>query len=92
MKNLEERKADFIVEVNGFAGKYDSHLRKDFCDYWTEHNLNARKMRFELSKNQPFNTNLRLAYWKRRSTEMKPKASESTDMQRKAISKLSKYD
>jgi hypothetical protein len=41
----------------------------EFRDYWTEHNDNGKKMRFEYAKNQPFNVSRRLATWSKRNQE-----------------------
>ena len=63
MKTLEERKEDFKMRV------YELDEPKDrldaFYDYWAEHNDGGKKMRFELSKNQPFNTKRRMGTWKK---------------------------
>ena len=63
MKTLEERKEDFKMRV------YELDEPKDrldaFYDYWSEHNDGGKKMRFELSKNQPFNTKRRMGTWKK---------------------------
>ena len=63
MKTLEERKEDFkmlVYELDEPRDRLDA-----FYDYWSEHNDGGKKMRFELSKNQPFNTKRRMGTWKK---------------------------
>ena len=64
-KTLEERKDDFTWKCVEFIGEYPDELVCEFKDYWTEHNEGGKKMRFEMSKNQPFNIKRRLATWKK---------------------------
>lgn len=71
-KSLEDRKEHFTDEVaatqlNGTQYKGDMLL--EFIDYWTEHNEGGQKMRFEMSKNQPFNIKRRLVTWATRSKQ-----------------------
>jgi hypothetical protein len=61
---IEERKAIFKSKVIVCEENYIPSL-KEFFDYWSEHNDNGKKMRFEMSKNQPFNIKRRLATWKK---------------------------
>lgn len=68
-KPMEERKAVFLEELKGFQDKYDSNMLNAFWKYWTEHNTNGKLMRFEMSKNQPFNMGRRLGTWKRLQIE-----------------------
>jgi len=71
---LEERKKLFEVKVWHAVGEtfneYSKELLRDFCDYWTEHNEQGRKMRFE--KEKVFNIKRRLATWKRHSLQWNP--------------------
>jgi hypothetical protein len=53
------------------TGADNFQIRTDFISYWTEHNENGKKMRLEMSKNQPFNIKRRLATWKRMSKNNK---------------------
>lgn len=62
-KTIEDRKQDFKELLSNYLLKYDKDLLNEFYEYWTAHNENSKKMRFELSKNQPFYTNYRLATW-----------------------------
>jgi len=61
--NIESRKLAFSKQLNPFLDKYGKPLLKDFLEYWCEHNENGKKMRFEMSKNQPFNISRRLSTW-----------------------------
>lgn len=61
-KTIDERKNDFMQEVaNKGLNKYPRDMLRAFFDYWTEHNENGRKMRFEMQK--VFNISGRLATW-----------------------------
>ena len=43
---------------------------EEFCDYWTEYNVNGKKMKFE--KEKTFHPMRRLKQWKRNSQQMNP--------------------
>ncbi len=58
---------------------------KEFFYYWTEKSDNGKKMRFELSKNQPFNTARRLTTWKK--NENKFGTPKTTTEDRQAINR-----
>ena len=64
-KTLEERKSYFMFKVGEHCDDYNEEFNEEFVGYWTEHNDNGKKMRFEMSKNQPFNIKRRLATWKK---------------------------
>jgi hypothetical protein len=59
---LEERKQQFHQLAWMQLG---SELTQDFIDYWTEHSINGKKMRFE--KEKVFDIKRRFATWKRNS-------------------------
>ena len=63
-KSIQERKSEFKNSLSKFLDKYDKDLLNAFYGYWTEHNENGKKMRFEYAKNQPFNIGRRLGTWK----------------------------
>jgi len=71
---LNKRKVQFKKLLNPFLEKYGSNLLKDFYSYWSEHNINGKKMRFEYSKNQPFDINRRLQTWLNRQDFKKEKS------------------
>jgi hypothetical protein len=61
--SLINRKARFGKSLKSFKSKYSDKDRGEFFEYWTEHNTNGKKMRFEYAKNQPFNMGRRLGTW-----------------------------
>ena len=65
VKVKEDKEAVFKKTLLNFQDKYEVDLLKEFFYYWTEKSDNGKKMRFELSKNQPFNTARRLSTWKK---------------------------
>ena len=58
-KDIIFRKKEFESKVSLFD--YDTKLKIEFCDYWTEQNQKGTKMRFEMQKT--FDINLRLKRW-----------------------------
>jgi len=67
--NLEDRKFKFATSLKTYLNKYSETMLEGFFNYWTEHNEGGQKMRFEMSKNQPFNMSRRLATWKSRQND-----------------------
>tara|TARA_R110000772_G_scaffold268739_1_gene398483 strand:+ start:1649 stop:2344 length:696 start_codon:yes stop_codon:yes gene_type:complete len=67
--NLEGRKLKFAQSLNPYLGTYKKAELKEFLEYWTEHNEKGKKLRFEMSKNQPFNLSRRLGTWHRKNTD-----------------------
>ena len=61
----KDKEAVFKKTLLNFQDKYEVDLLKEFFYYWTEKGDNGKKMRFELAKNQPFNTARRLSTWKK---------------------------
>jgi len=74
---LEQRKKDFVLDVYSYDEPKD--LLDDFISYWTEHNKGGRKMRFEMSKNQPFNIGRRIGTWKRNQKRFNPENKEKAN-------------
>ena len=62
---IKDKEAVFKKTLLTFQDKFEVELLKEFFYYWTEKTDNGKKMRFELSKNQPFNTARRLSTWKK---------------------------
>ena len=60
-KNLNDRKIEFGTLVKDFVGTYSDDMCKRFFNYWTESNVNGKKMRFEMEK--VFDLKRRLATW-----------------------------
>ena len=65
----EGRKLKFAQSLNPFLVTYKKAELKEFLEYWTEHNDNGKKLRFEMSKNQPFNLSRRLGTWHRKNND-----------------------
>lgn len=61
---LENRKTEFGKLLKSFKKDFPQKEREKFFNYWTEHNPNGKKMRFEMAKNQPFNMGRRIGTWK----------------------------
>ena len=66
---IKDKEAVFKKTLLNFQDKYEVDLLKEFFYYWTEKSDNGKKMRFELSKNQPFNTARRLSTWKKNESK-----------------------
>lgn len=61
IKDIIERKNEFSLLTNQFKNNYSEKIIKEFIDYWTESNLQGKKMKFEMQKT--FDINLRLKKW-----------------------------
>lgn len=71
---LEVRKHAFGEKLIPYIEQYGKELIREFFDYWTEHNENGKKMRFE--KEKTFEISRRLARWKKNnSNSNKPSRS-----------------
>lgn len=63
--DIKERKAEFKKLLAKYKDVYVLEMIKDFFEYWTEHSLNDKKMRFE--KQTSFDIGRRLKTWQKRS-------------------------
>lgn len=63
---LEVRKHAFGEKLIPYMEQYGKVLIREFFDYWTEHNENGKKMRFE--KEKTFEISRRLARWKKNNS------------------------
>jgi len=63
--DIKERKAEFKKLLAKYKDVYVLEMMKDFFEYWTEHSLNDKKMRFE--KQTSFDIGRRLKTWQKRS-------------------------
>lgn len=63
---LEARKHAFGEKLIPYIEQYGKVLIREFFDYWTEHNENGKKMRFE--KEKTFEISRRLARWSNRNS------------------------
>lgn len=70
--DIENRKAKFISEVSGFRINHSDEMLKEFCEYWTEHNPDGKKMRFELEK--VFDLNRRINTWSKNQKQFNKNA------------------
>lgn len=61
--DLKSRKERFKDKLEDYLPKYGKEILNGFYSYWTEHNEDGKKMRFEWTKNQPFNIARRLTAW-----------------------------
>ena len=68
-KDIMSRKQIFAQSLEPYLEKYGKEMLNEFYHYWTEHNDNGKKMRFEYSKNQPFNIGRRLGTWAKNNIE-----------------------
>lgn len=66
-KSIKDRADDFYQELTNYTDQYSPALLRAFYNYWTEHNRNGKKMRFEMEK--VFDVSRRLATWERRSRD-----------------------
>ena len=64
-KNIKKRKAEFKKLLAKYKDVYVLEMIKDFFEYWTEHGVNDKKMRFE--KQTSFDVGRRLKTWQKRS-------------------------
>jgi len=67
LKTLNDRKIEFGILVKDFVGTYTDDMCKRFFNYWTESNVNGKKMRFEMEK--VFDLKRRLATWAKNDKE-----------------------
>ncbi len=63
---LEVRKHAFGEKLIPYIEQYGKTLIREFFDFWTEHNENGKKMRFE--KEKTFEISKRLARWSKRNS------------------------
>ncbi len=67
--NINERKENFSFEVAEKIKTSELEMLNSFIDYWTEHNSNGKKMRFEMEK--VFDINRRWGTWVKNNTNFK---------------------
>jgi hypothetical protein len=64
-ENIEERKSKFYASLSLFVDEYPKKLLREFYDYWTEHGVKDKKLRFE--KEKTFGIEQRLRTWYNRN-------------------------
>lgn len=60
-KNIEERKNKFYDSLTVFVDEFPKDMLRDFFNYWSEHGIHDKKMRFE--KEKTFGIKQRLTTW-----------------------------
>ena len=65
IKNIEERKNNFYDSLLIYVNEYPKKMLREFYDYWTEHGIKDKKMRFE--KEKTFGIEQRLRTWYNRN-------------------------
>jgi hypothetical protein len=64
-ENIEERKSKFYVSLSLYVNEYPKKMLREFYDYWTEHGVKDKKLRFE--KEKTFGIEQRLRTWYNRN-------------------------
>jgi len=90
IKNIESRKAEFKNSLLPFLETYDKSLLKEFFEYWTEHGLNDKKMRFE--KQKSFGISRRLSTWLKNDKKFKEKDSAKKETFSESVFGKDKHD
>ena len=90
IKNIESRKAEFKNSLLPFLETYDKSLLKEFFEYWTEHGLNDKKMRFE--KQKSFGISRRLSAWLKNDKKFKEKDSAKKETFSESVFGKDKHD
>ena len=85
VKPIEERKREFIYKMLDLKNLYSSDIKTDFTNYWTEKNINGKKMRFEMQKT--WDLKKRLDTWVKRSKQYN-KGNEPKQSRLNAIDQL----
>ena len=75
-ETLEQRRQDFIGQLEPFADIYGREMTDAFANYWTEPNRSLSRMRFELQRT--WCLSMRLATWARNEKKFfrQPTASQ----------------
>jgi hypothetical protein len=63
--SIEERKSKFYASLSLFVDEYPKKMLREFYDYWTEHGVKDKKLRFE--KEKTFGIEQRLRTWYNRN-------------------------
>jgi hypothetical protein len=63
--SIEERKSKFYASLSLFVNEYPKKMLREFYDYWTEHGVKDKKLRFE--KEKTFGIEQRLRTWYNRN-------------------------
>ena len=63
--SIEDRKSKFYVSLSLYVNEYPKKMLREFYDYWTEHGVKDKKLRFE--KEKTFGIEQRLRTWYNRN-------------------------
>ena len=69
--NINNVKEEFKNSLRPYLSIYDKLMLTEFYEYWTEHGVNDKKVRFE--KEKSFSIERRLKTWKKRSKDFNKK-------------------
>ena len=72
VNDIIKRKTQFKKLLEPYLSKYCKEMLNDFREYWQEKSPAGKKMRFEMTKNQPFDPARRLSTWNKKSKNDKP--------------------
>jgi hypothetical protein len=64
---INKRKAEFENSLLAFKEKYSTEMLNNFFEYWSEHGIKDKKMRFE--KEKSFGLGRRLSTWSKRQID-----------------------
>lgn len=83
VKDIEYRKQSFLHTLGKFKSVYSNEMLTDFGNYWTEHGINDRKMRFE--KQRTFGIEQRLKTWHKNETKWNTNTPKNTNNNKSAV-------
>lgn len=75
--SIEERKSKFYASLSIYVNEYPKKMLRDFYDYWTEHGVKDKKLRFE--KEKTFGIEQRLRTWYNRNPNQYQQESVSPE-------------
>lgn len=78
-KTIEDRRKDFkMVCWNTFKDTLSTQTIKEFFEYWSEHSVGGKKMRFE--KEDVFDLKRRMDTWLRNSKKVMPSTNGASGL------------
>lgn len=90
INNIKDRKLKFADSISVFLDEYGKDLLNNFYEYWTEHGVNDKKMRFE--KQKSFDISLRLKRWLKNSEIFKEKSSAKKESTEPKVGRMTQSD
>lgn len=88
VSNIESRKNDFKKYIFSFSNKYPNEMLLEFFEYWSEHGLKDRKMKFE--KEKSFGVARRLSTWQKFSKKFNKLSNLEVDPNK--FDEMKKYE